>query len=79
MNVSAMYRSAMSLGNVIGRYTDMGATYRMSRQITGSLSFVSSFNAMRYQSASFTGYNRMIYTASVGLGFSSRNEPVRFF
>jgi hypothetical protein len=51
----------------------------MSRQIVKSLSFVSSFSASKYQSSSFSGYNRLIYSASVGLGFSPSNIPVRFF
>jgi hypothetical protein len=79
LNVSATYMSALSLGNVTGGYSDVGATYSMSRQIMRSLSLVSSFNAMRYRSGSFAGYNRLIYIASVGFGFSSRNTPVRFF
>jgi hypothetical protein len=51
----------------------------MSRQIVKSLSFVSSFSATQYQSGSFNAYNRLIYTASVGIGFSSKKIPVRFF
>jgi hypothetical protein len=79
LNAAATYTSALSLGNVTGRYKDLMGMYSMSRQIVGPLSFVSSFNATRYRSASFTGYNRLIYTASVGIGFSSGNKPVRFF
>jgi hypothetical protein len=71
--------SAVSMANATGRYTDLAGSYSVSRQITGSVSFVSSLNATRYRSGSFTGYNRLIYTASVGFGFSSHNSPVRFF
>jgi hypothetical protein len=63
----ATYMSALSLGNVTGRYAGLTGSCRVSRQIVGALSFVSSFNAMRYQSESIAAYNRLIYTASVGL------------
>ena len=79
LSVAAAYKSALSLGNVTGRYEDVIGSYRLSRQIVGALSFVSSFEATRYQSASFAGYNRLIYTASMGFAFSSHNLPPRFF
>jgi hypothetical protein len=79
LNLSANYATALSLGNVAGNYGQISGSYGMSRQILKSLSLVSSFSATQYQSRSFTGYNRLIYSASVGLGFSSNNIPVRFF
>jgi hypothetical protein len=79
LSVSATYISATSLGNVTGKYGEVAGAYRMSRQIVGSLSFVSSFTVTRYRSDSFTGYNRLIYAASVGIGFSPGRNPVRFF
>jgi hypothetical protein len=43
------------------------------------MSFVTSIAATKYQSSSFAAYNHLIYFASVGLGFSSKDIPVRFF
>lgn len=79
LNVGVTYVTALSLGNVQGGYGEISGSYGMSRQIVKSLSFVSSFNATQYRSGSFSAYNRLIYSASVGIGYSSRNIPVRFF
>jgi hypothetical protein len=79
LNVGVTYSTALSLGNVLGGYGQVTGTYSMSRLLVKSISFVSSFSATQYQSNSFTGYNRLIYSASMGLGYSSRNIPVRFF
>jgi hypothetical protein len=79
LNLGASYVRALSLGNIQGSYGEFSGTYSMSRQIIGQLSFVSSFNATKYESDPFAAYNRLIYTASIGLGFSSKNIPVRFF
>ncbi len=79
LSTGVYYVKALSLGNVQGSYGQVTGYYGMSRQILGRVSFVSSFNATQYLSDSFTAYNRLIYSASVGLGFSTRNIPVRFF
>lgn len=79
LSVGASYTTALSIGNAEGGYGQYGGSYGMSRQIVKSLSFVSGFYAMKYQSNSFAGYNRLIYSASIGIGFSTGNIPVRFF
>jgi hypothetical protein len=79
LNVGVSYVTALSLGNVRGGYGDITGSFGMSRQIKGPLSFVSSFGATQYRSNTFSNYNRLIYTGSVGLGFSTKNIPVRFF
>jgi hypothetical protein len=79
LSIGVSYVKALSLGNVQGGYGQVAGSYGMSRQIVGQLSFLSSFSATQYQSNSFSLYNRLIYSASVGLGFSSKSIPVRFF
>ena len=79
LSIGVNYMKALSLGNVQGGYGQISGSYSMSRQIVGQLSFVSSFSATQYQSNSFNLYNRLIYSASVGLGFSTKSIPVRFF
>jgi hypothetical protein len=79
LSVGVSYGSSRSLGNIQGSYGQVAGWYNMSRLIVKSLSFVSGFTATQYRSVSFTGYNRLIYSASVGLGFSPGNIPVRFF
>jgi hypothetical protein len=79
IDVGASYMTALSFGNVQGGYSQISGSYGMSRQLVKSLSFVSSFSASQYRSGSFSAYNRLVYTASLGLGFSSKNIPLRFF
>jgi hypothetical protein len=79
LGLSAQYTTALSFGNVQGGYGQIMGTYSMSRQLVKSLSLVSAFTATQYRSNTFSGYNRLIYMASIGLGFSSGNLPVRFF
>jgi hypothetical protein len=79
MNVGVTYIRALSLGNIQGSYGQITGSYGVSRRIVGQLNFVSSFNATKYQSPSFSAYNRLIYTASIGIGFSSKDIPLRFF
>jgi len=79
LNAGLSYYRALSLGNIQGNYGQVSGSLNASRQIISHMSFVLSFSATQYQSGSFTDYNRLIYTASVGLGYSSKNIPVRFF
>ena len=79
MNVSVSYGTALSLGNVTGKYAQVAGAFGLSRQIIPKISFLTSFSATQYQSGTFSLYNRFIYSASAGIGWSSRNIPVRFF
>ena len=79
LNAGLGYVRALSLANIQGAYGQVSGSLSASRQIFSHMSFVVSFSATQYQSASFTDYNRLIYTASFGLGYSSKNIPVRFF
>ena len=79
LNAGVFYVRALSLGNIQGGYGGVTGSFAMSRELFSHISFVASLNATQYQSASFNPYNRLIYTASVGLGYSSKNSPVRFF
>ena len=51
----------------------------MSRSIGHSLSFVTSYAANQYRSPTFTRYNRLIYTGSVGIGWSPGAVPLRIW
>jgi hypothetical protein len=79
LNAGAYYVRALSLGNIQGGYGQVTGTFGLSRQLASHFSLVASFNATQYQSGTFNPYNRLIYSASVGLGYSSKNIPVRFF
>ena len=77
--IQALYDRGDSIGNYQGTYGDLGGNLTASRQIARSLHAVASFYARRYQSASFSGYNRLIYTATLGLGFPPGDIPLRIW
>jgi hypothetical protein len=75
----AMYDRGSSMGNVLGTYGDISGGVSMSRQIVKSLHFVAGADARRYQSPSFTAYNRTVYDAHIGLGFAPGAIPLRLW
>jgi hypothetical protein len=79
MNIGGYYVRALSVGNIQGGYGQLSGSFSMSHEILPHLSFVTSFSATKYQSSSFAAYNHLTYSASIGLGFSSKPIPVRFF
>lgn len=79
LGVGVTYTTALSIGNVNGAYGNISGSFSMSRSLGHSLSFVTSYSANQYRSPDFTGYNRLIYTASVGIGWSPGNIPLRIW
>jgi hypothetical protein len=68
---------AQSVGNVTGEYGGTYGTIGASRQILPSIHFVSNVAARKYTSGSFTNYNRVIYTVSIGFGWTPGDIPLR--
>ncbi len=66
-----------SIANIIGIYQDYGGGFSVSRSIMRYVHAVVTFSGLKYSSPSITGYNRPIYTASAGFGFSPGDLPVR--
>ncbi|MGA3015569.1 MAG: hypothetical protein ABSF62_00520 [Bryobacteraceae bacterium] len=79
LGVAAAYTSALSIGNVTGNYGGINGSFSMSRSLGHSLSFVTSYMATQYRSSNFTRYNRLIYTGSVGVGWSPGDIPLRIW
>ncbi len=77
--LQTFYERAKSLGNFIGTYGDFSGGFAMSRQITGSLHVVAGAEARHYQSPSFNQYNRNVYDAHIGLGFTPGDVPLRLW
>lgn len=73
------YESAKSIGNVIGDYGGTTAYVNMSRQLVHSIHLVVGFSGQKYNSASFAGYNQVVYTGSVGLGWTPGDLPLRIW
>jgi hypothetical protein len=78
-NIQAAYDHAQSLGNVLGYYANVGGTVSASRQIGHGLHAVASFSARQYQSPDFSKYDRLIYNARLGLGFTPGDIPLRIW
>lgn len=68
---------AKSLANVVGNYNDYGGQLQASRQVSRAVHTIASFSARRYSSPNFAGYNRPIYDARFGFGFSPGDLPLR--
>jgi hypothetical protein len=77
--VAAGYQRANSIGNVIGTYGGPTGTVTASRQIIRNVHGIASFSARQYSSASFALYNRLIYDARIGVGYSPGDVPLRIW
>jgi hypothetical protein len=62
---------------VVGRYGNTGGILSASRQIVKSLHIVAAFSANQYESADFSMYNRLIYDARLGFGWTPGDVPLR--
>ncbi|MGB9454469.1 MAG: hypothetical protein WCB12_00360 [Bryobacteraceae bacterium] len=78
-SLSAGYNRSESIGNIMGEYASTTAGLQTSRQISHVVHAVAGITANKYQSSSFTGYNRLFWDARVGLSFSPRDVPLRFW
>ena len=78
-NASVGYDNNKSIGNIIGKYTDTIGTVTASRQITRSFHAIASFSGREYGSGDFAKYNRVIYSASLGVGFAPGDVPIRIW
>jgi len=77
LGIAASYASALSESNLMGNYGGISGTFSMSRELARNISFVSTVLATQYQSSNFNRYNRLIYSATVGLGWTPGNVPLR--
>jgi hypothetical protein len=73
------YTRSESLGNVVGQYNTASGGFTASRQITRAVHAVAGFSARRYSSPDFSEYNRPIYDARIGLGFTPGDIPLRIW
>ena len=78
-NFLAGYDRAESMANILGEYGDYSAGFQTSRQISHVVHMVAGITARKYQSSSFTAYNRVIWDARVGFSFSPRDIPLRIW
>jgi len=73
------YARAKSIGNIMGVYGGVSGSVNASRQIWRWIHFTSTFAARSYSSPDYAQYNRVIYTATAGLGFAPGDVPLRIW
>lgn len=78
-DIQAGYDQSKSLMNFVGEYRDYRGGFQLSHQITGAFHAIVGVTARQYDSSSFANYNRLIYDARVGFGFSPGDVPVRIW
>jgi hypothetical protein len=79
LNVNAMYTRASAVGAQHSRYGTVIGSLAASRQIARSLHFIASLSARRYLSPDFHNYNRLVYVATMGIGFTPGDVPLRLW
>jgi hypothetical protein len=75
----ASYTDAHSIGNVYGSYGGETASLHASRKLFRSMNVVSSWNVHRYSSGTFVKYNQTVFSATLGLGWSPGDVPLRIW
>ena len=78
-DIQAGYDQSKSLMNFIGQYRDYRGGFQLSHQLTGALHVIAGVMARQYDSGTFSNYNRLIYDARVGFGFSPGDVPVKIW
>jgi len=73
------YHDSDSIGNVQGGYASVVGVAHMSRQVARSMHAILSFNVQRYSSGTFAKYNNVVYSGSLGLGWSPGVVPLRIW
>ncbi len=73
------YQRAKSIGNVIGDYGGTTAYVSMSRQLIHSIHMVASFSGRKYNSPNFAAYNQVVYSGTIGLGWTPGDLPLRIW
>ena len=76
---NASYQRAKSIGNVIGGYGGTTVYVNMSRQLIHSIHLVVGLSGRKYNSGTFVGYNQVVYTGSVGFGWTPGDVPLRIW
>jgi hypothetical protein len=78
-SVNADYTASDSVGTIQGNYNGLGVDAALSRQLRRGIHFITGMRARRYSSPDFDKYNRLIYEARVGIGFTPGDVPLRIW
>ena len=78
-SANVAYSRMNSVGNINGTYGGETGALSASRQVGRYTHLLASLSARQYSSPNFSQYNRLIYTARLGIGFSPGELPLRFW
>jgi hypothetical protein len=79
LNAQAGLNRAEASGNLHGRYNTYTASTAISRKLGRALHLTMRYTARQYSSGDFSQYNRLIYTAAVGISFAPGDVPLRLW
>jgi hypothetical protein len=79
ISTGATYNRSLSVGNVLGEYSNYAVNLSASRQVARTTHAVFSFNARKYDSGDFKNYNKWAYGVRLGLSFSPGEIPLRLW
>jgi hypothetical protein len=81
LNATVLYIKASTVGETVGgvsgAYGGTSVTVTASRLIAKSMHVVAALNANRYDSPDFSLYNRTLYSARLGFGWTPGDVPLR--
>jgi hypothetical protein len=73
------YIGGKSIGNITGGYGNVGGQLSASRQIARGMHAIATYAVRQYTSGTYGNYNRMMYIATIGFGFSPGEIPLRIW
>jgi hypothetical protein len=78
-SLNAALSRSQAVGLIAGDYNSYTGTASVARTLGHGFNIHGQFSARRYGSPTYSNYNRLIYNASVGVGFSPGDLPVRLW
>jgi hypothetical protein len=76
LSANFSFNRSTTLG-ITGNYGNAALRLSASRKVLKSLSVVATLTASQYESGTFALFNRTVYSATFGLGWSPGNVPLR--
>jgi hypothetical protein len=71
--------SSSATGNIAGNYSNATGNLSVSRRLGRGVHLTGVYSVRQYSSKDFDKYNRLIYSATVGIGFTPGDVPLRIW
>jgi len=73
------YDRSESVANYQGDYSTAAASFRAARSLGRLMHFAATYSLRRYDSPTFSGYQRLVQQAGVGIAFAPGDVPLRMW